>query len=105
MMSDRFEVEFTSNAKKDVKDLRHDRERALREILRLQDDPQAGHTLRGSLRGARSLEFSLKGGGAYRAVYTIVDLRRVCIIFVVGPHENIYKVAERRYAALTKSLG
>jgi hypothetical protein len=24
--------------------------------------------------------------------------------FVVGPHENIYKVAERRYAAILKSL-
>jgi mRNA-degrading endonuclease RelE of RelBE toxin-antitoxin system len=50
------------------------------------------------------LEFNLKGGGAYRAVYTIVDNKRICIIFVVGAHENTYKMAERRYAALLKSL-
>ena len=103
-MSDRFDIEFTNNAKKDVKDLRHDRERVMREILRLRDEPYAGHTLRGSLRGARSLEFSLKGGGAYRAVYTILDDQRLCIIFVVGAHENIYRLAERRHEALLKSL-
>jgi len=103
-MSDRFDIEFTNNAKKDIKDIRHDRDRALREILRLRDNPNAGHALRGSLRGARFLEFSLKGGGAWRAVYTVLDDKRLCIIFVVGPHENIYRLAERRYAALLKSM-
>lgn len=103
-MSDRYGIELTRNAEKDLDGLRHDRERAVHELERLQGDPYAGHALRGSLKGARSLEFSLRGGGAYRAVYTIVDDKRLCIIFVVGAHENIYRLAERRYAALLKSL-
>lgn len=103
-MSERFLIEFTNNAKKDVKDLRQHHDQVLRNILRLEEDPLGGHALKGTLRGARALEFNLKGGGAYRAVYTIVDNERLCIIFVVGSHENIYKLAERRYAALLKSL-
>jgi len=104
-MSDRYLIEFTSRAKKDVRDLRQYHDQVLREILRFQEDPLAGHSLKGALRGARALEFNLKGSGAYRAVYTIVEQERVCIVFVVGPHENIYREAERRYAALLKGLG
>lgn len=63
-----------------------------------------GHTLTGSLRGTRSLELNFKGSGAYRAVYTMIDEDRVCIIFIVGPHENIYKKAERRWAAVKRRL-
>jgi mRNA-degrading endonuclease RelE of RelBE toxin-antitoxin system len=103
-MNDRYEIVLTRNAEKDLDRLKHDRVRAAQELSRLVSDPYAGHSLTGSLRGARSLEFSLKGGGAYRAVYTVVDPNRICIIFVVGPHENIYRLAERRYAAVRKSL-
>lgn len=103
-MTDRYEVILTRNAEKDLDRLKHDRDRVTRELSRLELDPYAGHTLTGGLRGTRSLEFSLKGGGVYRAVYTIVDSDRICIIFVVGPHENIYRLAERRYAAVRKSL-
>ncbi len=103
-MSERFLIEFTNKAKKDVKDLRQHGDQVLREILCLGEDPLAGHALKGALRGARALEFNLKGGGAYRAVYTVIDNERVCIVFVVGPHENIYREAERRYTALLKSL-
>lgn len=103
-MSDRYEIELTRRAEKNLDDLKQERDRVVRKLERLRDDPQAGHTLRGSLRGARFLEFNLKGSGAYRAVYTIIDNERLCIVFVVGPHENIYKVAERRYAALLKTL-
>ncbi len=63
-----------------------------------------GHVLQGSLRGVRALEFNRKGGGAYRALYTVVDRDRVCVVFLVGPHENIYKTAKRRWAALRKRL-
>lgn len=103
-MTDRYAIILTRNAEKDLDRLKHDRDRATRELLRLELDPYAGHSLTGGLRGARSLEFSLRGGGAYRAVYTVVDSNRICIIFVVGPHENIYRLAERRYAAVRKSL-
>lgn len=77
--------------------------RVVRELSRLEDDPLLGHTLEGSLRGARSLEFSLKGGGAYRAVYIFHD-STVCIVFIIGAHEDIYKKAESRYEALRREL-
>ncbi|MBA2467926.1 MAG: type II toxin-antitoxin system RelE/ParE family toxin [Chloroflexia bacterium] len=104
-MSDRYGIELTRRAEKDLNAFKQDRDRVVREIQTLKANPLAGHALKGTLRGARALEFNLKGGGAYRAVYTIVDNERVCIVFVVGSHENIYKVAERRYAALLKSMG
>ncbi len=104
-MSDRYGIELTRRAEKDLNAFKQDRDRVVREIQTLKANPLAGHALKGTRRGARALEFNLKGGGAYRAVYTIVDNERVCIVFVVGSHENIYKVAERRYAALLKSMG
>lgn len=100
----KFDVEILPRAEKDLKRLRNHQPQAIREILRLEDDPHLGHTLTGSLRGTRSLEFNLKGGGAYRAVYVVLDDHRVCIVFLVGPHENIYKEAERRWDSVRKSL-
>lgn len=104
MPSDRTDVQLTLSAQKDLKKLRHDMERVARELRKLEDDPLCGHTLEGSLKGARSLEFSLRGGGAYRAVYVFHD-QVVCIVFIIGAHENIYKKAESRYEALRRELG
>jgi mRNA-degrading endonuclease RelE of RelBE toxin-antitoxin system len=89
---------------KDLKALKQHEAQALREILRLEENPELGHALQGSLRGTRALEFTLKGSGAYRAVYTIIDQERVCIVFLVGPHENIDERAERRWAAIKRGL-
>jgi addiction module RelE/StbE family toxin len=104
MTSNRARVELTKAAQKDLKKLRHDLNRAIREIMALETNPTKGHTLRGSLSGARALEFSLKGGGAFRAIYHIVDEETivVCVVFMVGPHENIYRMAQSRYEALIK---
>ncbi len=71
--------------------------------MKLEDDPYLGHILSGSLKGTRSLEFSLKGSGVYRAVYVVLHDNRVYLVFIVGPHENIYDKAERRVAALKRS--
>jgi len=103
MGSQRYSVELLPKAEKDLDDLRQFRDQAVREILKLEHDPHLGHALKGSLRGARALEFNLKGGGAYRAVYSILADDRICLIFLVGPHEGIYKKAERRFAALHKT--
>jgi addiction module RelE/StbE family toxin len=84
----RYEVDILPRAQKDLKDLKQDEAQAVREILQLEEDPLLGHSLQGSLRGVRALEFNLKGGGAYRAVYTIVDKHRVCVVFLVGSHER-----------------
>jgi addiction module RelE/StbE family toxin len=102
MANRRFEVELTDQAQKDLKRLRPWASQVARTLLTLEDDPYRGHTLTGSLRGARSLEFTLKGGGAYRAVYVVHTDDRVCIVFIVGLHENLYDKAERRFGALKR---
>lgn len=103
--SERYEVELLRQAEKDLKDLRQDRGKAIQELLRLEDDPRLGHTLIGSLRGTRLRVFNLKGGGAYRAVYTILDDQRVCIVFLLTSHEIVFTEAERRWEMVRKSLG
>jgi hypothetical protein len=72
----------------------------LRAIAVLETDPLAGHALSGALHGLRSLGFTVKGSGAFRAVYGLPDDGTVCLIVVVGPHENIYDQAERRIKSL-----
>jgi mRNA-degrading endonuclease RelE of RelBE toxin-antitoxin system len=98
-----YEVELTAQAEKDLRRLRPWVDQATRAILALETEPYCGHPLTGSLKGARSLEFSLRGGGAYRAVYLVLDQERTCLVFLIGPHENVYDRAERRVAALKRS--
>lgn len=95
-----FVVELTRQAEKDLKDLRPWTAQATRQVARLGDDPYLGHTLTGGLRDCRSLEFNLRGGGAYRAVYLVLESERVCLVFLVGAHEGLYAKAERRRRAL-----
>ena len=102
-VSDHFEVDLTRHAEKDLKSLRTWLPDILRNLARLENDPEAGHLLKGSLRGCRSLEFNLKGSGAYRAVYVVEPGERRCIVFMIGPDENIYREAERWVDALRKS--
>ena len=100
-MSEPYAVEVTRAARKDLADLRTHAAHALNALARLEQDPRRGHTLAGSLKGARSLEFSLPGG-AHRAVYVVDDERRACVVFLIGAHEGIYKLAERRFDALKR---
>ena len=74
MTSERYSVELTEQAKKDVKKLRPLAEQVIQTLLTLETEPTRGNVLTCSLRGTRSLEFSL--------------------IFIVGPHEKIYDRAE-----------
>lgn len=101
--SSRYRIELTREAEKDLKKLRPHVERASRTIGALADEPYRGHALAGDLKGTRSLEFSLPGSGVYRAVYVVIDDEHVCLIFIVGPHENIYDRAKRRLQALRRS--
>lgn len=73
MSSDRYEIDILPEAAKDLDKLRQNRERTVQEIFRLETAPLVGHALKGNLRGTRSLEFNVKGGGAYRAVYVVLD--------------------------------
>lgn len=103
MTNDRVGVVFTREAEKELANLRPWSEDVLEVVMRLRDDPTLGHLLTGTLRGMRSLEFTVKGSGAYRAIYTILDDGQLCLVVLIGPHENVYKKAERRVSALRKS--
>lgn len=94
-MSESFEVRLTKKAEKDLFQLRDLTEKATGEILALEENPLKGHALRGSLQGVRALGFSLKRV-TYRAAYVVLENERVCLVFMVGPHEGFYAKAERR---------
>lgn len=96
----RYAVQLTSAAKKDLKKLRTHKERIGEVLGTLETDPLAGHTLQGTLLGLRSLEFNVRGSGAFRAVYAVIDNEAICLVVIVGPHENIYAAAKRRVGAL-----
>lgn len=98
---DRWTVDQTRAAEKDLDDLKGLKDQAVREILKLEADPYLGEPKRGTLKGVRALGFTMPGG-AYRAAYVINKRERVCVVFVVGPHEGFYQIAERRYKALRK---
>ncbi len=102
MPSEKYGVELTRQAQKDLVRLRGWTERATRELRVLQSDPNSGHPLKGSLRGARGLEFSLPGG-EYRAVYVALEEEKVCLVFLIGPHEGVYEKAARRLDGLRRS--
>jgi hypothetical protein len=92
MTNDPFTVELTRTAEKDRNDLRPHIQRVNEELLRLEDDLYAGHSLSGNLRNVRSLEFSLPGG-AYRAAYIVLEAERACLVFMVAAHEGFYDEA------------
>lgn len=100
MSPEAFRVGFTRAALKDLKSYRGDAASVAARIDILRTDPFAGHALTGSLSGARSLEFSLRGSGQHRALYIYRELVGKSIIFLIGPHENIYDRAVRRVKLL-----
>jgi len=97
-----YRVELTRQAEKDLKDLRAYLPRVLKALAALETQPFKGHTLKGSMRGVRSLEFSLPGG-AHRAAYFVMVDEHTCLVFMVGAHEGFYEAATRRYEALVKA--
>ena len=101
-MVSKFSVHITRTVEDDLKDLEPYQEQVIRELLVLERDPFKGHALKGTLWGLRSLEFSLPGG-ACRAVYAVKKKERVCLIVIVGYHENFYRRAERRIKALRRN--
>ena len=96
-------VELTKAAERDLKALWKISEEVIEHLRILKNNPNKGHPLSGSLQGVRSLEFSLKGSGQYRAAYFYIIKDHKVTIFMVGPHENFYKQAQKR-AGLVKDL-
>jgi mRNA-degrading endonuclease RelE of RelBE toxin-antitoxin system len=86
-----YSVELERSAAKDLKRLPAE---ALEALLVLETNPQAGESLTGEFAGYRSLHFSLKGSGQYRAIYAFDGA--VCTVHLIGPRENIYRQLKRR---------
>jgi mRNA-degrading endonuclease RelE of RelBE toxin-antitoxin system len=103
MTSDRYRIELWREAEKDLKRHRTHAKAILENLQRLESDPLKGHSLTGSLRGARSLEFNVKGSGAFRAIYVVLPDLTICVVFMLGPHENIYARAESRWLAVRRT--
>lgn len=66
----------------------------------MEENPQAGHTLQGTLYRLRSLELTVRGSDAFRAVYGVLEPDAVYLVILVGPHENICDTVERRVERL-----
>lgn len=98
----RFVVELTGRAEKDIVRYKGFAPRVTKELRGLEAEPFRGHTLRGSLKSVRSLEFSLPDG-QHRAAYVVVEEKDLCLVFLVAPHENFYEKAERRFIALNRT--
>lgn len=95
-------IEFTQQAKKNIRDLGQNAGRALKAINGLREDPLKGKPLKDSLRGLRSVDFS-GPGGQYRAAYYIHEDDTVCVVLVVGPRERFYDLARRRWEAFKRA--
>jgi mRNA-degrading endonuclease RelE of RelBE toxin-antitoxin system len=96
MNNETFTVILDPVAQKDLKAFKHNRDEVVAAILELETNPKKGHELKGNLQGARALEFSIKGSGQYRAAYLLLEDRRTCIVFAIGPHENFYDWAAKK---------
>ena len=100
MSPESYRVGLTKAALKDLKAYRGDASIVKSRLDVLKVDPLAGHALTGSLAGVRSLAFSLRGSGQHRALYIFRELTGKSIVFLIGPHENIYARGERRLKLL-----
>ena len=97
-----WDVQLGKGVDKDLRSFRSVMGELLRKLAVLERNPDAGEELAGALRGARSLKFSLKGMGECRAAYLKLPDNRICLLFLVGPRENFYREAERRFEALQR---
>ena len=95
-MIERYRVELTTAAQKDLKSYRHATGLILDALARLEFDPEGGHLLTGDLSGVRSLEIAVKGSGAFRAAYETDGVEKVCIVVAIGPRERFYERLRRR---------
>lgn len=99
-----FQIELSVAAQRDLKALETIRAEIVNALLELENEPDKGHELKQNLRDISSLEFTIKGSGQYRAAYLIQENERICTVIAIGPHENFYKLLERRIPQLQALL-
>ena len=80
---------ITKAVEEDLKDFGSYRQKVIQELLILESNPY-------------SLEFSLPGG-ACRSIYKVKNDKQICLVVIVGYHENIYEKAQRRVEYLIKN--
>ncbi len=101
-MSKIYNIELTSTAAKELASLKPYVEEVVKIILVLEKEPNVGHSLKGNLHQFRALEFSLPGSGQYRAAYVVIEDKKTCIVFAIGPHEGFYENIKLRAKAIRK---
>lgn len=99
----RWEIVVHRIARKDFKPFRHVLGDLEAKISILETRPDAGEELQGSLKGVRSLKFSLKGIGECRVAYYKLSSDRICLLFLIATRENFYAEATRRVEAVRAS--
>lgn len=102
MSCKKYNVELTSTAAKELASLKPYVEEVIKIILVLEKKPDAGHSLKGNLHQFRALEFSLPGSGQYRTAYVVIEEKKTCVIFAIGPHEGFYENVKLRAKAIRK---
>ena len=102
-MEEKYEIHTTRAVEKDLDKLQEDHFEIVKdEILSLESNPLKGVPLKGKLKDCRSIKFTLPGKGDYRVVYILKEPSKVCLVFFIGPRENIYKEAARKVEVLRK---
>lgn len=99
----RWEIVTHRIARKDLRPFRHVLADLEAKIAVLAMRPDAGEELDGTLKGVRSLKFSLKGVGECRVAYFKLAPDRICLLFLIASRENFYAEATRRLQAIRKS--
>jgi len=94
--SEPYLVEFSKEAKKDLKQHRSAAAAVGKAVARLAIEPELGEKLLGEMEGFRSLHIVVKGSGEYRVVYLVEETKRLCIVFAIGPREGFYNSLKRR---------
>jgi mRNA-degrading endonuclease RelE of RelBE toxin-antitoxin system len=93
---ERYRVQLTSAAEKDLKRYPHAMKPVLDALTQLEQDSEKGHPLAGDMSSLRSLDFNVKGSGAFRAAYEADEANRLCLVIAVGPREGFYERLKRR---------
>ncbi|SIR60464.1 type II toxin-antitoxin system RelE family toxin [Halanaerobium kushneri] len=100
-MSD-YSIEIIKSVKDDLKSLKHQKEKAIKKIITLENNPiEKSKSLSGTLKGLRSFNFSLNDG-QYRAIFKILEDNKICLMIIIGSRQNIYLEAKRRVKILKK---
>ena len=100
-MSD-YSIEIIKSIKDDLKNLKHQRGKAVKKIIALENNPiEKSKSLSGTFKGLRSFKFSLNDF-QYRAIFKILEDNKVCLLIIVSSRQNIYLEAKRIVKSLKK---